>query len=58
MNPVNCARLRLTPFTGFKDGLEVGNLDCRHWGFLTVARAGLAKSGQVAPTLVERGLVL
>ena len=56
MSPASCARLRLTPFAGFKNGLEVGNLDCRHWGFLTVARAVPAKSGQVAPTLVERGL--
>ena len=55
MSPADCARLRLAPSVGLKK-LEVGNLGCRQWGVLTVARAVPAKSGQVAPTLVERGL--
>jgi hypothetical protein len=49
MSPANSARLRLTPFAGLKKDWK--------WGILIVVGAFPAESGQVGPTLVERGLV-
>jgi hypothetical protein len=48
MNPAICARLRLTPFAGFREDWK--------WGILVVVGAVPAKSGQVMLSLVERGL--